>query len=199
MIIQWHSLCEIKIIEINILKQLIPEEELITLMKAQSKEGFDVLYTNDSNAFYAIILRNIKDPLIAEDLLQEAFIKIWRNIEKYDPAKARLFTWMICIVRNSCIDYLRSPGHRAHQSVKDEPDDTNAVSQTRDREVDYGLLAVVDRMEPKYRDVIHTIFYHSYTHGEAAEALGIPLGTLKSRVKTALVMLKSSLLLSVYE
>ena len=182
----------------QILKKVISEQELVTLIKSQTKEGFDILYENYSSSFYGVIVKTITDPVIAEDILQEVFVKIWRNIDKYDADKARLFTWMLRITRNSCIDYMRSPECRNQRGTLGIENETYDMP-VRTREVDYGLMSIVARMEPKYREVIDTVFYNSYSHSEAAELLGLPLGTLKSRARTALLILKSSLQLSAHE
>lgn len=181
------------------MKQTTTEPELVALIKSQRKEGFDLLYANYADAFYNVILRSVKDAALSEDIMQEVFVKIWRNIDKYDPDRARLYTWMIRIVRNACVDHLRSPGHRQQQNVQEQADDVHHLAALKDREIDYGLMDVIARLEPKYRDVINTVFYHNYSHAEAAEVLGLPLGTLKSRVRMALLMLKSSLQPTLHE
>lgn len=165
----------------------------MALIRDQRKEGFDMLYANYADALYGVILKSVQDTAQAEDLMQEVFIKIWRSIDKYDPARSRLYTWMIRIARNACIDHLRSPGNKNLRNTREKTEDIQHLPCLKDREIDYGLMDVIGRMEPKYRDVIHTIFYHNYSHAEAAEVLGLPLGTLKTRVRMALLMLRSSL------
>ncbi|MBS1685816.1 MAG: sigma-70 family RNA polymerase sigma factor [Bacteroidetes bacterium] len=179
------------------MKQQITEQELITLVKSHSKEGFDLLYSSYAPAFYAVIFRTVKESALAEDLLQEVFVKIWRNIDKYDPGKSKLFTWMIRIAKNAAIDHMRTAAHKNLQATQDKVEDLEEMLKHKDREVDYGLLSVIERMEPKYKEAISTVFYDNYSHAEAADVLGLPLGTLKSRIRTALVMLRASLQLSV--
>ncbi len=181
------------------MKQPISETDLVSLIQSQRKEGFDLLYSNYSSAFYTVILRSITDPAVAEDKLQEAFVKIWRNIDKYDPEKGRLYTWMIRIVRNVCVDHLRSPDHKQQQATQEKVDNILTIPALKDREVDYGLMSLIGRLEPKYKEVIDMVFYHNYSHAEAAEVLGLPLGTVKTRVRMALIMLKSSLTLTGHE
>ncbi|MBS1595254.1 MAG: sigma-70 family RNA polymerase sigma factor [Bacteroidetes bacterium] len=181
------------------MKQNIPEQELIDLIKRQRKEGYDLLYNLYANAIYTVICRSVTDTAVAEDLLQEVFVKIWRNIDKYDSDKGRLYTWLVRLTRNVCIDHLRSCEHRNAQATRENTDDIREMADKKDREIDYGMMAVIARMEPKYREVIDMVFYHNYSHIEAAEVLGLPLGTLKSRVRMALIMLKSSLQLTGHE
>ena len=84
------------------------EAELIALLKSRQQPAFGYLYDNYSAALYAVVLAIVPDKEIANDVLQEAFIKIWRQIDSYDAAKGRLFTWMIHIARNASIDMVRS-------------------------------------------------------------------------------------------
>ena len=80
------------------------------LLKTRSRDAFAELYDKYSGAFYSIICRMITNANVAEELLQDVFIKVWKNIDKYDPSKGSLFTWMLQISRNTCIDYLRTRG-----------------------------------------------------------------------------------------
>ncbi|HEY0031415.1 MAG TPA: sigma-70 family RNA polymerase sigma factor, partial [Bacteroidia bacterium] len=84
------------------------EDELIALLKNKDLVAYNALYDNYSAALYGIITRIVPAEEIAEDLLQEVFIKIWKSIDSYDPKKGRLFTWMLNISRNASIDYARS-------------------------------------------------------------------------------------------
>src|SRR5688572_5036807 len=84
------------------------EEQLVSELRQQSEKAFDYLYENYSSALYTVILTIVKEPQSAADVLQEVFIKIWRQIGLYDDTKGRLFTWMMRISRNAAIDIIRS-------------------------------------------------------------------------------------------
>jgi len=169
------------------------EEDIVDLIKSQTKEGFEKLYDNYSATFYGVICRTVADKSIAEDLLQEVFVKIWRNIDKYDTGKGKLYTWMLQITRNTCLDYLRSPQYKNKQHTGPNEKDVKNVPEMRTEEVDLGLKTLIKNLDPKYKEVIDTIFFDSYTHKEAAKQLGIPLGTLKTRARSALLILRTSL------
>ena len=86
------------------------ETELISLLLQQSREGFNYLYKQYSAVLYGVIRRVVYDETTAQDVLQEAFVKIYNNIAKYNPEKGRLYTWMLNVARNTAIDKLRSKG-----------------------------------------------------------------------------------------
>jgi RNA polymerase sigma-70 factor (ECF subfamily) len=169
------------------------EPQLIQMIKSKNRAGFDALYENYSGTFYHVIYRKVPNSLVAEDILQEVFVKIWKGIDQYDESKGKLYTWMLRVVRNTSIDYLRSQENKHKQVTRaNEHADMN-IPETASREIDFGLQKIVTQMEPKHRDVINTIFYGAHTYDEAAKKLGIPLGTLKSRARTALLMLRTNL------
>ncbi len=88
-------------------KTIIPEDELVALLKSGAANAMGILYDNYSGALYGVIVRIVEKEDAAEDVLQEVFIKIWKNISSYEPTKGRLYTWLVNIARNSAIDSLR--------------------------------------------------------------------------------------------
>ncbi len=83
------------------------ETDLVLLLKQQDRTAFDYLYERYSGALYSVILNIVPDKETGNDILQEVFVKIWRQVEQYDPSKGRLFTWMLNIARNASIDFTR--------------------------------------------------------------------------------------------
>mgnify|MGYP001766483760 CR=1 FL=1 len=94
------------------------QEELIPLLLKKDDRSFTLLYDNYSKSLYGVIFTLIKDREEAEDVLQEVFIKIWKNIDSYNESKGRLYTWMLNIARNTSIDKLRSKGFNNNQNYK---------------------------------------------------------------------------------
>lgn len=173
----------------------LTESELIDLVRAQSRDGFDLLYQNYSATLYGVICRIVTDTTVAEDLLQEVFVKVWNNIGQYDAGKGRLFTWMINISRNAGIDYLRSKEHKKQQKVDSNDRSMAHISDDKlANDIDnIGLKSVVDGLDQKHKEIIDLVFFGGYTYDEASKVLGIPLGTLKTRVRTALQILRGKL------
>jgi RNA polymerase sigma-70 factor (ECF subfamily) len=85
---------------------------LVQMLKSKSERGFDLLYDKYSGALYSILMKIVRRTDVADDLLQDVFLKIWKYIDGFDPARGTLFTWMLNIARNHAIDYLRSSGYQ---------------------------------------------------------------------------------------
>jgi RNA polymerase sigma factor (sigma-70 family) len=175
---------------------LYNEQELTALLKNKDQQAFARLYDSYSGAIYSIILQIINDEELANDILQEVFVNIWRKIEMYDAEKGRLFTWMLNIARNASIDMLRSRGYRnskKNQSIQDNVDITGPGG-TEQMSVDsIGLKKVLERLKPEQRVLIDLSYFKGYTHEEIAEQENIPLGTVKTRIRNALIQLREIL------
>jgi len=174
-------------------KITISEEELIVLLKQKDQKTFTALYDNYSAALYGVILRIVTTDEVAEDVLQEAFVKIWNNFTSYDATKGRLFTWMINIARNLAIDKTRSKDFKNNQKNLDVEKIVSYIDSKRNTTFTpdgIGVKEIVAKLKPDYFNVVDLIYFKGYTHVEAAEALNLPLGTVKTRLRMAVMMLK---------
>lgn len=144
------------------------------------------LYDRYSEALYGIALRIVRDEGTAEDVLQDAFTKIWQNGQRYDAKKGRLFTWMLNITRNTAIDRIRSAQARQKIQALDDAVYNNPRMRTEQSTDSIGLRKIVQRLDPKYRAMIDLAYFGGYTHKEIEEKLNLPLGTIKSRLRIAL-------------
>lgn len=177
-------------------KVQIEENELVRLLKERDQRGLRILYDNYSAALYGVIHRIITDTETAEDVLQEAFVKIWTNIANYDASRGRLFTWLLNVARNQAIDKTRSKDFKDSgkvQRIEDfvyNIDRRNSTSTSVDH---IGLKNVLDRLKPEHRVLIDLLYFGGYTQSEAAAKLDIPLGTVKTRVKIAMTQLRELL------
>ena len=170
----------------------INELELVRKLTNRDTKGLEILYDNYSSAMYGVILRIIQNDEIAEDLLQEAFIKIWNNFMQYDAGKGRLFTWMINICRNLAIDKLRSKdfvNHNKNQSIENSVSGIVNIMSSYNPDT-IGIKEIVRKLEPDYRTIIDLLFFEGYSQAEAAEKLNIPLGTVKTRSRAAILKLR---------
>ena len=175
----------------------ISEEELVALLKNKDQRGFTILYNNYSSALYGVLNKVIQSNDDANDLLQDTFLKIWKNIENYDSSKGSIFTWMMNIARNLAIDKVRSADFRDSNynvSIEDKVlhqiDDEYQTAQDIDG---IGLQKIVDKLKPEHKQLIDLIYYKGYTQAEVSEEYGIPLGTVKTRIKTAVNTLRTLL------
>lgn len=171
----------------------LKEDKLINELKAKTRIGAQALYDMYAKTLFGILLRWIKDKELAEDLLQQSFIKIYSSFENYDVSKGRLFTWMLTITRNIAKDSLRSKVY--HQSLNTEPlefnfdyvEENNTVVFNTDT---IGIKEWVDKLKYGHKDILNLIYYKGYTQAEVAEELKIPLGTVKTRCRTAVCLLR---------
>lgn len=169
------------------------EEELILLLKNQSREGFNYLYRQYSPVLYGVICKVIYDEQTAQDVLQDVFVKIWTNINQYDAKKGRLYTWMLNIARNAAIDKLRSKGEimnskiRTGENVVNDLERTGKVEQVTDG---IGLKNMVNNLKPEFESIVNMAYFQGYTLDEISKTLEIPLGTVKTRMRNAIKQLR---------
>jgi len=160
------------------------QEELLPLLLRKEERAFTQLYDMYSKSLFSIITNLISDREEAEDVLQEVFVKIWKNIETYNQSKGRLYTWMLNIARNTTIDKLRSKGFNNSQKNLSSDnfvhllDDSNKLTNKIDS---IGLREFVDKLKPKCIQIIDLLFFKGFTQQEASEELEIPLGTVKTQ------------------
>lgn len=168
--------------------------QLPALLKAKSREGFAYLYDRYSGAVYGIICKIVKHEPAGEELLQDVFVKVWKNIEQFDESKGSLFTWLLNIARNTCIDYLRSRNHKFSMLTagNGEPEmektgDTVHTYHTEHSE----LRTLAYKLDAKYRQVIDLVYFWGYSQDEVAKMLNMPLGTVKTRSRTGIQHLRA--------
>lgn len=171
------------------------DEEIAQLLANRNQRGVSLLYEHYSPALYNIILQIVRSETVAEETLQDALLKIWDQFPKYDASKGKLFTWMLRICRNLAIDRIRSSQFKKGNRTEGIPDsvyNSSSMSERMETE-DPGLRKVVEQMDHKSRSLIELLYFQDYTQQEASDALDIPLGTVKSRSRKAIQLLRQSL------
>ena len=153
------------------------------------------LFDHYGGALNNIISRIVTEPQVCQEVLQDVLLRIWENVDSYEPDKSRLFTWMARIARNAAIDRVRSKGYRQHG--KTDGIDAIVVNHTTLSETmpveHIGLAKLLDRLDNNYRSIIDLLYFKDYTQAETAEALDLPLGTVKTRSRRALQKLRELL------
>ncbi len=160
------------------------QEELIPLLLKKDDRSFTLLYDNYSKSLYGVIFTLIKDREEAEDVLQEVFIKIWKNIDSYNESKGRLYTWMLNIARNTSIDKLRSKGFNNNQKNLSSDNFVHILddnSKTINQIDAIGIKEFIKKLKPKCIQIIDLLFFKGYTQQETSDELEIPLGTVKTQ------------------
>jgi RNA polymerase sigma factor (sigma-70 family) len=172
------------------------EQELVASLKQRDQTAFSLLYDKYSPALYGAVLDIIPDRGIASDVLQEAFVKIWRLIDTYDPQKGTLFTWMFRIARTSAIDMVRSKGWQNRMRNNELSDTHLSVPDSgHSRAADAGLRKAVQQLKEEHKVLVELSYFEGYTQEEISKMLNIPLGTVKTRLRAALVRLRQMITL----
>ncbi|WP_157974270.1 RNA polymerase sigma factor [Lewinella sp. IMCC34183] len=152
------------------------------------------LFDHYGGALNNIISQIVTEQQVAEEVLQDVLMRIWDNIGQYETSKSRLFTWMARIARNAAIDRVRSKSYR--KSSKTDELDVVVINRNNSETMSVehiGLAKVINQLDPNYRSIIDLLYFKDYTQAEAAEALDLPLGTVKTRSRRALQKLREIL------
>ncbi len=168
----------------------LSEEELVYALKKQDPIAIKALYDMYSGALLGVISRIVIHTEVAEDLLQETFVKIWNSASSYDSSKGRLFTWMMNVARNLSIDKLRSKDFKNSNKNQDIENNVDFIDEQKKvifNADTLGLKELVTKLKPEFKSVLDMIYFKGYTHVEAAEELNLPLGTVKTRVRRAVI------------
>ncbi|WP_373553821.1 RNA polymerase sigma factor [Haliscomenobacter sp.] len=168
--------------------------ELVLGLQDKSEKAFSTLYDAYASSLLGITYKIVNNKPASEEILQDVFVKIWKHIHTYDIAKGSLFTWMVNITRNTCKDYFRSkhyhyetlitPVELAHIPSKFIP------TATSHEEISIDLDLLMQKLEPRYKDILHLVYIYGYSQVQVSEKLNLPLGTVKTRSNAALKRLR---------
>lgn len=176
-------------------KITLSEEELVLALKNREKIAVEALYDMYSASLFGVISRIVIDEATSEDVLQETFVKIWHSFPSYSADKGRLFTWMVNIARNLSIDKLRSKDFRNHSKNQELENNVTFIDEQRNTVYKPELMGVKDlvqKLKPEQKSILDLVYFKGYTHVEAADELGIPLGTIKTRLRMAIIELRKN-------
>jgi RNA polymerase sigma factor (sigma-70 family) len=169
------------------------EGELVTALKKHEMQAFEYLYQNYKKALFTVVKQIITDDESAADVLQEAFITTWKNIEKYDASKGKLFTWLYNVTRNCAINTTRSKTFKSQQKNDSLDNYVNYAATLPVAELNInkiGLRKQVHLLREDYKNVVELSYFNGYTHEEIAKILGIPEGTVKTRLRNGIIELR---------
>jgi len=177
-----------------------PEFDANTLLRAvaenRDRKAFQELYAHFSPRLNAYVLRHGTEPQIAEEVVQESMVKVWRKAGQFDPSKAAASTWIFTIARNMRIDLLRR-NYRPEPDKNDpaftpdpEPQAFDTVSLGEDS---LRLRRSIEKLPVEQQKVLQLAFFEDKPHSEVAKELNMPLGTVKSRIRLALRHLRSEI------
>jgi RNA polymerase sigma-70 factor (ECF subfamily) len=170
------------------MSRLEQEEDLIGRLLARDETAMALFYRCYSKLLYPSILRIVRSPPAAEDVLQDAMVKIWTSFASYDPGRGRLFTWALRICHNAAIDHVRDRRVRFAQQTR-PLDDHQALlraAPTTFQPEHVGVRELAQGLRPEYRRIIDLLYFEGLTQLEAAEELQLPLGTVKTHSRQAI-------------
>ena len=172
--------------------------DLVLRLRRRDPQALADLYDRYGRLVFSLILRVVRDTGIAEDLVQETFLRVWNRIQGFEAGKGSIGPWLLAVARNRAIDYLRSAGGRERNSVEFEETD----HPSRFTDMEQGILtsdrarrvkAAVEKLSATQRQVIELAYFEGLTQTEMAERMGQPLGTVKTWVRSALKNLRDQI------
>lgn len=165
------------------------DSEIIRNILNKDKNALYLIYDKYSGALFGIILRICRNQALAEDVLQETFVKIWENIGSYNADKGRFYTWAYRIAKNTALNAVR----KSDILIQNEDLSVLKDKGVTENEIDFEKLnGALSRLEPHHQEAIALVYFRGYTHREANEEMGVPLGTFKSYIRQAIQLLRES-------
>lgn len=173
--------------------QLNINQQIVKNLQNRQESGLSLLYKHYSDSLYGMAYRTLRNEAFAEDCLQQAFLKIWNNIDSYDENKSSLYTWMSHIVKNTAIDISRLRSFQK-ESQTETLDPIVHINSTSKQQLDgLDVNSLLKGIDDKYSEVLRFLYLEGYSQSELAEKLDIPLGTIKTRAKKAIDLLRENL------
>jgi RNA polymerase sigma-70 factor (ECF subfamily) len=182
--------------------EALDDAPLVECLRKRDPRAFEVLYDRYVRMAFAVALRVLSSREAAEEVVQDVYVKLWRQPDLYDPARGSFRPWLLRVVHHRAIDELRQHNRQRAQSADDPegriwetiadtragPEDVTASAFERDR-----VLDALDQLSPPQREAIYLAFFDGLTHAEISERLGEPLGTVKTRVRLGMRRLRDVL------
>jgi RNA polymerase sigma-70 factor (ECF subfamily) len=175
------------------------DEDLVRRLQARDPDALKDLYDRFGKLAWSVILAIVRDAAIAEDLVQETFLRAWNRVKGFEAGRGALGPWLLTIARNRAIDHVRSRSYRMDRCVY-ELDATESPALFLDMESEIlnanyasAVRNAVAKLNPNQRKVIELAYYEGLSQTEMAERMGQPLGTVKTWVRTALKNLRDEL------
>jgi len=178
----------------------LADEELMPLIAAKDPEAFEVFYDRHGGVAYSLAYRIAGERAAAEDVTQEAFISLWRSGARFDPTRGSVRSWMLSIVRNRAIDHLRSRAGKAPKLAFDDdaileqrPSGELTEDEALRRETASEVRSALGELPGEQSKVIELAYFGGFSHSEIARMLGVPLGTVKGRMRLGLEKIRGEL------
>jgi RNA polymerase sigma factor (sigma-70 family) len=173
----------------------LSDEALVALVARGEEDALAALYDRFGRTAYGLALRVVRDPELAEDVVQEAFLSLWRSAGRFVPERSRAGTWLLTLVHRRAVDLVRREERRRADPIEIAPEAVDAAAEEApwlrlERE---RVQAALASLPDAQREAIELAYYGGFTQSELAERLGEPLGTIKSRMFSGLANLRELL------
>ena len=171
------------------------QDVVLRLLRQRNEKGMRLLFEHYAGALMAIIQPVVGKGEVAEEVLQDVLLRIWKKVDTYDADKSRFFTWMARIARNAAIDKTRSKEYKASRRtnpLEDSVSNSSAYSIVVPTD-GIGVATLLGKLDDNHRRLLELLYLRDYTQSEAAKKLGIPLGTVKTRARRAIRLLRDLL------
>jgi len=172
-----------------------PEAELLVRVAAGEERALAALYDRVSAAAYGLALRITGDTAAAEDVVQEALLRVWRRADRYEPARGAARAWLLRLVRNAAIDQVRARGARGRAEEGAAAEDVAAPERPDEALLRFErgrrVRAALDELPREQRRVIEIAYFEGLSHSEIAAREGAPLGTVKTRIRDGVLRLRA--------
>jgi RNA polymerase sigma-70 factor, ECF subfamily len=170
---------------------ILADEDLISMVEAADAEAFATLYDRHSRAAFSLAYRMMGERQTSEDLVQDAFLKVWQGASGYRADRGSVRTWILSIVHNRGIDQIRSQASRRRTQEKIEASaprsqPSEAFAQTWRNSQREQVREALDTVPPEQLKILELAYFSGYTHVEISDLLGLPLGTVKGRMRLGL-------------
>ena len=162
------------------------EKHIVELLQERNEKAISLLYEHYGDTLYGVAHKVVRNEELAQDVVQESFVKIWKKSDTYDASKAKLFTWLFRITRNTAIDKLRSVNTKTDKEIQMDVSDVYNLGVDSIKPELIDVRENLEKIEEKYQIVLDALFFQGMTQQEASDELDIPLGTIKSRLKIGL-------------
>jgi RNA polymerase sigma-70 factor (ECF subfamily) len=174
------------------------DAELVARLQRRDPQALAELYDRYGRLAFSLILRVVRDRGIAEDLLQETFLRIWNRVHGFDGEKGSISAWLLAVARNRAIDYLRSAAGRERNTLELEETDHPALYTDMERDLVSSdslrrVKTAMGNLAPKQREAVELAYFEGLSQSEIAARMGQPLGTVKTWVRSALRSLREAL------
>jgi RNA polymerase sigma-70 factor (ECF subfamily) len=171
-----------------------PDDILLQQIQAGDEEALVALHARYAPLVYSVAYRVLNEPMAAEEVTQDTFWRLWKKAFSYDPEKGHFVTWLLTITRRLAIDHFRRRQRREPQAgllfMDEDPDLWEHTLAADGGDLRRALVSALDQLQPEQRDLIELAYFYGLTHTDLAEMLGIPLGTVKTRLRLGMQKLR---------